>query len=123
MNKLMATAALSIVALAGCAQQSEPQKQISPKNPMCSTEVMPGGWSKSDVTPDVERAVNTVITQMNSASGLKQINEVRTQIVSGVNYAIEFTLDNGEVWNTVVYKNLRNDYMIERVATQGPLCP
>ncbi|EGA64224.1 hypothetical protein VIBR0546_02785 [Vibrio brasiliensis LMG 20546] len=84
---------------------------------------MPGGWSVSEITPDSQRAIDTVMSQMNTASPLKQVNEVRTQVVNGVNYAIEFTLENGEVWHAVVYRNLRNDYMIDQVAQQGELCP
>ncbi|WP_159650519.1 cystatin domain-containing protein [Vibrio atypicus] len=123
MKTILAASVLSVMVLTGCAKQTEPQKQISPSNPMCSTKTMPGGWSVSDVTPGVEKALDNVLAQMNTASKLKQINEVRTQIVNGTNYAIEFTLENGEVWHTVVYRNLRDDYMIEQVAQQGPLCP
>ncbi|MDN3685683.1 cystatin domain-containing protein [Vibrio sinaloensis] len=93
-------------------------------NQCASANRCQGGWSQSEITPEVEQAVVTVISQMNSSSKLKQINDVRTQVVNGVNYAIEFTLENGEVWNTVVFfRNLRNDYMIEQIAKQGPLCP
>lgn len=123
MKNFILIAALPVILLSGCAKQSEPLPQPLQVNPMCSTKMMPGGWSESEITPDVQRAINTVMSQMNTASQLKKINTVRTQVVSGINYAIEFTLENGEVWNTVVYKNLRNDYMIERVAKLAPLCP
>lgn len=64
-----------------------------------------------------------VMPQVGAESRLKQINQVKTQVVNGVNYAIEFTLENGEIWNTLVFRNLRNDYMIEQVAKPGALCP
>ncbi|EGA68775.1 hypothetical protein VISI1226_10617 [Vibrio sinaloensis DSM 21326] len=123
MNKTILTSAFVLASLVGCSQHTEPAPVTQNVKPMCISKSMPGGWSQSEITPEVEQAVVTVISQMNSSSKLKQINDVRTQVVNGVNYAIEFTLENGEVWNTVVFRNLRNDYMIEQIAKQGPLCP
>ncbi|RTZ17204.1 2-oxoglutarate dehydrogenase [Vibrio aquaticus] len=123
MNKVWLVSLTALATLAGCSQTTQPEKDPASISPMCRTEALAGGWSVSELTPEAQRAVNTVLSQMNTASKLKQVNEVRTQVVNGVNYAIEFTLENGEVWHTVVYRNLRNDYMIEEVAQLGPLCP
>ncbi|MCK5906684.1 MAG: amidohydrolase family protein [Flavobacteriales bacterium] len=76
-----------------------------------------GGWSKTDVTPDVEKALNFVLKQMNSSAKLDKIVSVKTQIVKGKNYDIDFQLDNGEVWNTIVYRNLNGEYTMTKVAT------
>ncbi|NVD07784.1 pyruvate dehydrogenase [Vibrio sp. JPW-9-11-11] len=84
---------------------------------------MPGGWQTSDITPDVQAAVNVLMTHMGSRSELQSVDQVLTQVVSGTNYAIEYSLKNGETWHAVVYRNLRNDYMVDQVAELGPLCP
>lgn len=123
MNKVWLVSLTALATLAGCSQSTPPEQDPASITPMCRTEALAGGWSVSELTPEAQRAVNTVLSQMNTASKLKQVNEVRTQVVNGINYAIEFTLENGEVWHTVVYRNLRNDYMIEEVAQLGPLCP
>ncbi|KFI11097.1 2-oxoglutarate dehydrogenase [Vibrio coralliilyticus] len=122
MNRIFASSVISVLALAGCATQSQPEPELA-KNPMCMEKGLPGGWSTSSITPEVMRAMDTILGQMNTESPVKQINQVRTQVVSGMNYAIEFTLENGEVWHAVVNRNLRDDYMIERIAKPGPLCP
>ncbi|MCQ6497878.1 cystatin, partial [Vibrio parahaemolyticus] len=45
--------------------------------------------------------------------------EVRTQVVSGTHYAFEFELQDGELWNAMVLRSARGDYMIERHAKKG----
>lgn len=123
MNKVIFTSVLALTALFGCSQNSKNEQPTRPVTAMCQSKSMPGGWSVSQITPEAQQAIDTVMAQMNTASPLKEVNEVRTQVVNGVNYAIEFTLENGEVWHAVVYRNLRNDYMIDQVAEQGALCP
>ncbi|NOJ21875.1 cystatin family protein [Vibrio coralliilyticus] len=124
MNRTFATSVISVLVLAGCATQSQPEpEQELAQNPICIEKGLPGGWSTSSITPEVMRAMDTILGQMNNESPVKQINQVRTQVVSGMNYAIEFTLENGEVWHAVVNRSLRDDYMIERIAKPGPLCP
>ncbi|WP_038176760.1 MULTISPECIES: cystatin domain-containing protein [Vibrio] len=114
---------LTTLALMGCSQTSQPTIQEPSPNPLCTTKSMPGGWSDADITPDVQAAVNALMSHMGSHSELQSVDKVRTQVVSGINYAIEYRLKNGEVWHAVVYRNLRNDYMVDQVATPGPLCP
>ena len=117
MKILLTATALAVLTMTGCATQTKPV------SPMCQTKMMPGGWHVAEMTPAVEQAVQTLMDRMNNASPLKQVNQVRTQIVNGTNYAIEIELENGEIWHAMVYRNLRNDYMIDSVAKQGPLCP
>lgn len=76
-----------------------------------------GGWSETEVTPEVEKALDFVLQQMNTAAKLDKIVSVKTQIVKGRNYDIDFLLDNGEVWNTVVYVDLDGSMKMTKVAT------
>ncbi|NRB69486.1 MAG: 2-oxoglutarate dehydrogenase [Vibrio sp.] len=122
MNRIFASSVISVLVLVGCAKQSQPEQEQA-KSPVCMEQGLPGGWSPSGITPEVMRAMDTILGQMNNESSVKQINQVRTQVVSGINYAIEFTLENGATWHAVVNRNLRGDYMIERIAKPGPLCP
>ncbi|MFM2643195.1 cystatin domain-containing protein [Vibrio chagasii] len=122
LTSLLGVATLvGVVALAGCSQNGEVMTQ-SQENPICSTKNLTGGWSKSEVTPQAEQALDAVLSQMNTSAKLKQILSVRTQVVAGLNYAIEFEMDNGEVWNTIVYRSLQGDIEMVQAAQQGRLC-
>lgn len=79
---------------------------------------MPGGWSHAEVTPDVEHALDHVLKQMNTSAKLEKIITVKTQVVAGLNYSIDFQLDNGGIWNTVVFRDLSGNYSITKPATR-----
>ncbi|MEZ8722034.1 cystatin domain-containing protein [Vibrio pomeroyi] len=123
MKKVLLVTIFSVAALAGCSQKSEvPEQAQETANPICSTKNLTGGWSQSDITPEAKQALDVVLGQMNTSAKLEKILSVRTQVVAGLNYAIEFEMDNGQVWNTVVYRSLQGDIEMMQAAQQGRLC-
>ncbi|MGS6583488.1 cystatin [Vibrio diabolicus] len=90
---------------------------------ICSTTDKQGHWQLAQATPDARRSLNMVLYQMNADDKLKAIHEVRTKMVGGTHYAFEFELQDGQVWNAIVLHSARGDYMIERHAKKGELCP
>ncbi|EGQ7934703.1 TPA: pyruvate dehydrogenase [Vibrio vulnificus] len=124
MKAKLAVATATLILLAGC--QQEPQGQPSNNRvgkAICDSQAsMPGGWHDAEVDHQVMQAVDTVLEQMNTNSPLKGITSVHTQVVSGVNYAIEFQLENGSQWNTIVYRNLKGEYQITQTAKLGLFC-
>ncbi|MEZ8061259.1 MULTISPECIES: cystatin domain-containing protein [Vibrio] len=123
MKKVLLATLFSVVALAGCSQKAEVSEQSQEEmNPICSTKNLTGGWSQSDITREAKQALDVVLGQMNTTAKLKKILGVRTQVVAGLNYAIEFEMDNGEVWNTIVYRSLQGDIEMMQAAQQGRLC-
>lgn len=54
---------------------------------------------------------------MNTTAKLDKIVKVKTQIVAGKNYDIDFKLDNDEVWNTVANRDLKGNYKMTKIAT------
>ncbi|WP_447066167.1 cystatin [Vibrio alginolyticus] len=90
---------------------------------ICSAINEQGHWQLAEATPDARRSLNMVLYQMNADDKLKAIHEVRTKIVGGTHYAFEFELQDGKVWNAIVLHSARGDYMIERHAKKGELCP
>ncbi|HHF3081793.1 TPA: cystatin [Vibrio diabolicus] len=90
---------------------------------ICSTKDDQGHWQLAQATPDARRSLNMVLYQMNADDKLKAIHEVRTKMVGGTHYAFEFELQDGQVWNAIVLHSARGDYMIERHAKKGELCP
>ncbi|CAE6932942.1 hypothetical protein ACOMICROBIO_GDFFDHBD_02722 [Vibrio sp. B1REV9] len=123
------TLILSVSALPMATHALAVDKQMSKEmkkkmQAICAPEKgLAGGWQVSKVTPDAERSLSMVLHQMNALDKLKQINEVRTQVVAGTRYAIEFEFKDGEIWNAMIFHSARGDYMIERHAKKGPLCP
>lgn len=90
---------------------------------ICSATNEQGHWQLAEATPDARRSLNMVLYQMNADDKLKAIHEVRTKMVGGTHYAFEFELQDGQVWNAIVLHSARGDYMIERHAKKGELCP
>ncbi len=77
----------------------------------------PGGWSESEITPEIEGAVEYVISEMNTNAKLDKIISAKSQIVKGFNYDIDFLLDNGETWNAIVYRDLDGNYSMNDPAS------
>ena len=88
--------------------------------PMAGNKLV-GGWTRQEtVTEDARAALDWVLGQMNTAAGLRGIRGVWTQVVAGLNYAIEFELDNDEVWHTVVFRDLDGKFHLTQPAQLGP---
>jgi hypothetical protein len=121
--KTMSACAL-LVLLVGCQQNSpEEMTEVTASADVCNTQGnMPGGWKKFSATPDAQKAMAFVLKEMDTLSSFKQILNVHAQIVSGVNYAIEFEMDDSSVWNTIVYRNLDGNYAITQRPTEGKFC-
>ncbi|HAS6030451.1 TPA: pyruvate dehydrogenase [Vibrio vulnificus] len=124
MKAKLAVAAATLFLLAGC--QQEPQGQPSNNSvgkTICDSQAsMPGGWHNAEIDHQVMQALDMVLEQMNTNSPLKEVLSAHTQVVSGVNYAIEFQLENGSSWNTIVYRNLKGEYQITQTAKLGLFC-
>lgn len=73
-----------------------------------------GGWSKAEINEEVKSASTFALSELGSGSEIEEITEAKIQIVSGKNYDIVFTLKNGEEWNVIVYKNLKNEYSLTK---------
>ncbi|MCG6279796.1 cystatin family protein [Vibrio diabolicus] len=113
-----------LILLAGCQQENPSQAtQLATSADVCNTQGnMPGGWNEFNATPDAQKAMAFVLKRMDTIASFKQILNVHAQIVSGVNYAIEFELDDGSIWNTVVYRNLDGEYAIIQSPKEGHFC-
>ncbi len=121
--KLKTVSAFALLGLLVGCQQYNPESAVTASADLCNTEgSVPGGWKEFEATPDVQRAMAFVLTQMDTLSSFKQILNVHAQIVSGVNYAIEFQLDDDSVWNTIVYRDLDGNFTVTSRPQEGAFC-
>lgn len=118
------SACVLLAMLVGCQPKSpEDVTEVITSADICNTQRnIPGGWKKFQATPDVQKAMAFVLNEMDMLSSFKQIVNVDAQIVSGVNYAIEFEMDDSSVWNTIVYRNLDGNYAITQQPKKGTFC-
>ena len=117
-------AVVSAIMLMGCEPPEEkPVVDNKTAEAICKAkDTLPGGWTKSEVTPEVQKAVNLVIKGMEKPAKLKKMLAVHSQIVNGVNYALEFQLENGTIWSAIVYRDLDGKYSITQAPIPGLFC-
>lgn len=123
MKKIIALTVCTL-ALAGCGQKDE-KKVETPKvkSPICdATENLPGGWQATEVNPDIQQALKLVMSHMDTSAKLASIVSVHSQVVNGINYAIEFRLSDNQVWHAIVYRSLKGEYAISQPAQPGRFC-
>ncbi len=114
----------AVVLLVGCDKPTEqPDVDNKTAEAICRAgDSMPGGWIRSDETPEVRKAVQLVIKKMDKPAKLKKMLAVHSQIVNGVNYALEYQLENGTIWSAIVYRDLEGKYAITQRPIPGLFC-
>ena len=60
---------------------------------------------------------------MVTGTRLTKVLSVHSQVVNGVNYAIEFEMDNGEVYHTIVYRVLDGEMSLTQPVERGKVSP
>ena len=75
-------------------------------------DMIAGGWSDTEITPEVEGAVDFVLSRMNNASPLKEILSAKRQVVKGYNYEVTFSLENNSVWTAKVNRGLDGNFTL-----------
>ena len=113
MKKIIALTVCTL-ALAGCGQK-EVKKVDTPKvkSPICDA---------TEVNPDIQQALKLVMSHMDTSAKLASIVSVHSQVVNGINYAIEFRLSDNQVWHAIVYRSLKGEYAISQPAQPGRFC-
>lgn len=109
---------LLLAGCSGCNGGPDEMKVDQAQDESENGRVMPGSWSQAEVTPDVEQALDHVLQRMNTSARLEKILKVETQVVAGLNYSIDFQLDNGEIWSTRVFRDLSGNYSMTKPATR-----
>lgn len=97
----------------GCLDNKQNKPESHSKNEKIKKpENIVGGWSQAEINDEVRKAANFARQELKATAEIKEISDAKTQIVSGKNYDVTFTLKNGEKWNVIVYRNVRNEYKL-----------
>ena len=90
-----------------------------------TTEMEQVTWQKESPDRIAARGLELLLHQIDFQANLKQVRHVLTQFVRGneKHYAIEFELENGDVWSGVVFDNHRGELMVEQHVRNQELCP
>ncbi|WP_371924887.1 cystatin domain-containing protein [Endozoicomonas sp. SCSIO W0465] len=117
-------AVFAVIMLVGCeSHDDKPIVDNKTAEAICKAKAnLPGGWTTSEVTPEVQKATNLVIKGMEKTAKVKKMLAVHSQIVNGVNYALEFQLENGTIWSAIVYRDPEGKYNITQTPIPGLFC-
>ncbi len=80
-----------------------------------------GSWDQAAIENDVKEALDFALQEINSNTSLKEVISAKKQVVKGLNYDLKFALENGEIWNVIVYRDLDGNFSItEKTKTPMP---
>lgn len=95
--------AILILPVAACAQDAPPR--ASADAPMIT-----GGWSKAELTPEIEQIAVWAFNQMDvPGAELAEIENISQQVVAGMNYRMDLVFMDGSRWRVQVYRNLSGE--------------
>ena len=98
------------IAMFACQNVKQNSNKSQPENNETNRPInRVGGWSEAEINDEVKNIALFALEEIQATSEIDEILNVKTQIVSGKNYDITFTLKNGEKWNVIVYKNLNHE--------------
>lgn len=112
MYKKILVVAIASASVMACS--SEPSAVLKKDN--CVVErAVPGGWQSGEVNEMVKGAVKAALQDIAGDHNVDDIISVHQQVVAGMNYDIDFRLDNGDVWNAKVFRSLDGTYNVKDV--------
>lgn len=83
-------------------------------------EKLAGGWSETPMDDDVKEALDYAMREIKANSSLKKMIHAKKQVVKGLNYDLSFSLENGETWNVIVYRDLEGNLSLTQ-KTRTPM--
>lgn len=84
------------------------------KTTTTSKQKLIGGWDEIPVDKMVTEAANFAVGKINAAAKLKRVVQAKRQIVKGLNFDLTFELENGSLWQALVYRDLQGNYSLNQ---------
>jgi hypothetical protein len=109
---------MGLITIFSCEKQSKTTD--STNNPagknLQKKENLAGGWKEVSLDKDVEAALDFALEEIYSKAKLKNVLSAKKQVVKGLNYDLTFSLENGETWNVIVYRDLEGNFILTKKA-------
>lgn len=84
------------------------------KNTATSPQQITGGWEEIPVDKMVTEAAVFAVGKINATAKLKRVILAKRQIVKGLNLDLTFALENGSIWQAIVYRDLQGNYSLKQ---------
>ncbi|QLG88749.1 linear amide C-N hydrolase [Chitinibacter bivalviorum] len=97
-------------------EKAQDIEYLNPSNSSQNIMSLAGGWSAAEVDQLAMDAANFAVSKDSSSAKLKRIIEVKKQVVKGANYFINYELDDGSVWDAIVYRDLTGEFSLKQSA-------
>ncbi|MDG3084805.1 cystatin domain-containing protein [Vibrio hannami] len=116
---------LCLLAMAGCSNVNNKANVSASdiKSAVCSNQNLAGGWAQSKLNSESKEALNFALKSVGIDPSLVKVLSVRSQVVNGMNYAIDFKDQNDEIYHAVVYRSLKGKMNLNQPVQQGKICP
>ncbi len=122
-KKINSLALLSTIVFVGCNNSYSESSFVATTQSICNNKSLAGGWSKKQISPQSQEALDFALVSMDSDAKLVKVLSVYSQVVNGINYAIEFEIDNSEIYNTIVYQTFDGELSLVQPVRRGQICP
>ncbi len=106
------------------AEKSVEEAGTASVRPECtSAEGLAGGWSTMALTPELQETLLGVISQLDPTGTVAGILSVRSQVVAGMNYLVDYQLESGETRSVGLFQDLSGNFNLTEPPSPGPACP
>lgn len=125
MHKNLFVIITGALALMACSSSPETKDTVetstaSTQEAICEpVKAMPGSWQQAEITPEAKQAAVLATASIEGGHSLKEIQSVEQQVVAGMNYKVNFTIEDGEAYSATVFRNLKGEYKLISVQPQA----
>lgn len=121
MYKKILFVTVSALVLMACSSEPKQNKQMLEVSKKCeATQSIPDGWQQAKITPELKQAAIAAASSMEGKHTVKEVQSATEQVVSGMNYKINFTTEESDTaFVTVVYRNLNGEYQVNSILPQS----
>ncbi|WP_086984354.1 cystatin domain-containing protein [Vibrio aphrogenes] len=114
--------AISTITLAMTACSATPPTENPELTMKCETvKSMPGGWQEAEISAEVKQSALLAVASLEGNHSVKSIQRAQQQVVAGMNYKVEFTIEDDTTYTAKVYKDLKGQYKIISIQPQSLL--
>ncbi len=108
---------------AAAAEGSEAAATIAARPECAATTGMAGGWNPLELSPELQDTLLDVVSQLDTTGTVASILSVRSQVVAGMNYLVDYQLEDGQTRSLGLFQDLSGNFNLTEPPSDGPACP